>query len=658
MVKYFITFLCFSLAIPVIAGGPRLSRSDIGHVTMIENPVLDASSMTDANSSPSMSQFMRERHLSMNDNRLNNRSPRRISLDELEGVRIASSDAYNFIWDSSNQIAIVDSTSYAMKGSYCKITYSETTGKLNLTCFYDIFSIPIEIDLLTNSVTIKAGTVLSSIKTIEPFEQPMLSNYSSNPQGVKVYWRLYAMPLSWLTGNDNYDDIHGYVAEDGTITFNDDFAFLVKSETFDGELRGWRLSPIFKNLNLLNPNGNHRFTYIRPYVDDGDDVFGPVGSGYGGLVPRKPGTSKPVSPRPFTSTIGANNLNSNSNRFSKIKLDTNLLNIQELHRVISPVYLPDGHGGLVPPRRPGNPNPSNPRLSGAISLNQAHDHDCRQAIISVAKTIDSDRWIPDTAFTPSIKVTNMNVPVYMIWADDTTLMVYNLFGLGNRCYINVKLDGTMCLPNQEIYNNGLGSVIYNNAKTGTWTQDSITWGYTRIYDDGGDYENHTFTNNVLSLADAEPYSVTPQPTFVQSITDTTVMFSATVPSPNDVFLYMYDSECDDYIEVNNPLVLTRLNEPYWVYLGAQAYNPNTYVYSDITWYEYEIPALDTPILRGDVNNDGAVNISDVTAMIDGLLTGNWDGKNYDNADCNLNGEVSISDVTSLIDYLLSGTWAE
>ena len=63
-------------------------------------------------------------------------------------------------------------------------------------------------------------------------------------------------------------------------------------------------------------------------------------------------------------------------------------------------------------------------------------------------------------------------------------------------------------------------------------------------------------------------------------------------------------------------------------------------------------------LRGDVNNDGAVSISDVTAMIDGLLTGNWDGKNYDNADCNLNGEVSISDVTSLIDYLLSGSWAK
>ena len=61
-------------------------------------------------------------------------------------------------------------------------------------------------------------------------------------------------------------------------------------------------------------------------------------------------------------------------------------------------------------------------------------------------------------------------------------------------------------------------------------------------------------------------------------------------------------------------------------------------------------------LRGDVNGDGSVNISDVTALIDYLLSGNSSGINLSNADCNTDSNVSISDVTALIDYLLSGAW--
>ena len=61
-------------------------------------------------------------------------------------------------------------------------------------------------------------------------------------------------------------------------------------------------------------------------------------------------------------------------------------------------------------------------------------------------------------------------------------------------------------------------------------------------------------------------------------------------------------------------------------------------------------------LRGDVNGDGSVNISDVTALIDYLLSGNPSGVSVTAADCNQDSSVNISDVTSLIDYLLSGRW--
>lgn len=59
---------------------------------------------------------------------------------------------------------------------------------------------------------------------------------------------------------------------------------------------------------------------------------------------------------------------------------------------------------------------------------------------------------------------------------------------------------------------------------------------------------------------------------------------------------------------------------------------------------------------GDVNSDGYVNISDVTALIDYLLSGNPQGLSAVNADTNVDRKVNISDVTFLIDYLLSGRW--
>ncbi len=66
--------------------------------------------------------------------------------------------------------------------------------------------------------------------------------------------------------------------------------------------------------------------------------------------------------------------------------------------------------------------------------------------------------------------------------------------------------------------------------------------------------------------------------------------------------------------------------------------------------------LPATVIRGDVTGDGSVNISDVTALIDYLLSGNASGINLSGADCNQDSSVNISDVTSLIDYLLSGTW--
>ena len=61
-------------------------------------------------------------------------------------------------------------------------------------------------------------------------------------------------------------------------------------------------------------------------------------------------------------------------------------------------------------------------------------------------------------------------------------------------------------------------------------------------------------------------------------------------------------------------------------------------------------------MRGDVDHSGTVNIADVTALIDYLLSGDATGIDITAADCNLDEGVNIADVTALIDYLLSGAW--
>ena len=85
---------------------------------------------------------------------------------------------------------------------------------------------------------------------------------------------------------------------------------------------------------------------------------------------------------------------------------------------------------------------------------------------------------------------------------------------------------------------------------------------------------------------------------------------------------------------------------------------NNVVASDVTSLQILLDenAEDAPSsLRGDVDKNGVINIDDVTALINYLLTN--DGSSFDaTTDCDLNGVSSIDDVTTLINFLLSDTW--
>ena len=88
----------------------------------------------------------------------------------------------------------------------------------------------------------------------------------------------------------------------------------------------------------------------------------------------------------------------------------------------------------------------------------------------------------------------------------------------------------------------------------------------------------------------------------------------------------------------------------WVYIKDDSFNP------DGDYFAVDNVAIkaNSASIPGDADGDGDVNISDVTALIDYLLTGNTSGIDLDGADVNQDGKVNISDVTDLIDYLLGG----
>ena len=58
-------------------------------------------------------------------------------------------------------------------------------------------------------------------------------------------------------------------------------------------------------------------------------------------------------------------------------------------------------------------------------------------------------------------------------------------------------------------------------------------------------------------------------------------------------------------------------------------------------------------LVGDVNLDGSVNITDVTTLIDIILTGKLGDILFNNADVNGDGSVNIVDITAVIDIILT-----
>lgn len=76
---------------------------------------------------------------------------------------------------------------------------------------------------------------------------------------------------------------------------------------------------------------------------------------------------------------------------------------------------------------------------------------------------------------------------------------------------------------------------------------------------------------------------------------------------------------------------------------------NKYNVNDVTELYLESLEGQTPV-KGDVNGDGEVNISDINAVIDAIILGH---STNPGCDVDGDGEINISDVSALIDIILA-----
>jgi hypothetical protein len=94
------------------------------------------------------------------------------------------------------------------------------------------------------------------------------------------------------------------------------------------------------------------------------------------------------------------------------------------------------------------------------------------------------------------------------------------------------------------------------------------------------------------------------------------------------------------------------NPVLWGSYEAEVQNVRRFISERFQWMDNKLQNTSGDYaLRGDVNDDGLIDIGDITLMIDYIL-GTEDDIYFDAADMDNNGDISIGDVTALIDYVL------
>ncbi len=268
--------------------------------------------------------------------------------------------------------------------------------------------------------------------------------------------------------------------------------------------------------------------------------------------------------------------------------------------------------------------------------------------------------------------------------NDSLVYVWNLWEFGGRgVEFNLDGNGGLTFPSGQIV--GCGDVDdleeayaqydwqtyghwFINAdaegnddvdQAGTYTTNSLNWDATTwlrycLYgEDMYALSYYPMLNNVVTYTDGEVFlfGKTADPIIVTQTTDEAVIVDLELEENAEYLLLVGD----EFVEA--PYSLERGAEDYTVTVAAMAQVPGKHE-SEIVSVEVTVPALAPAYTRGDVDMDGSIGISDVTRLVDYILTkdATTPPMSLEAADTDLDGGIGIADVTKLVDYILSKSW--
>ena len=225
-------------------------------------------------------------------------------------------------------------------------------------------------------------------------------------------------------------------------------------------------------------------------------------------------------------------------------------------------------------------------------------------------------------------------------------------GVSNNAVIGPALE----VPYVQGFNTAesfdLLTVLDNNHDGNSWKWEKSFGGDTRAYY----YPSAT--------ADADDWLISP-PIHLKKGAIYSIEFNANTAVANNVdymdVAYGQGLNVNDYVKIFDHIVLnTPVSETYTnneiecdeegvYYFGFHCTTPASYGW--LLLHDFSITLVkDAPAIRGDVNGDGKVNVSDVSALINMIL--GVTAMDQARADVNGDGRVNVSDVAALINIIL------
>ena len=278
--------------------------------------------------------------------------------------------------------------------------------------------------------------------------------------------------------------------------------------------------------------------------------------------------------------------------------------------------------------------------------------------------------------------------VYMFQYDDTTAVVWNIWGLGGRgVCMYVRGDGSMTLPAYQVagtmdvafyeedypeydWSEGYEIVIVDydmengqysmSDLMGEVTPEALSWGATVLWNycilDGNYYAFSTLpiTNNEIHFVNDERFMLGTSecPVITSVVFDDHVVVTAEPMSENaSVFLFNNRG-----VMVANPYTVARTEEDQLLLFSAveSDYGKNI---SELVTAEVLVPALEKETIIGDLNGDNTISLQDVILLIDYLVNGYLEGDvsiQLENADIDRDGAISLNDLAVLVSLIVEG----